>query len=164
MAQEVSSISRKDVVSFAVVMFSVLQRLTLTRVCVRVPPLLAIRRAMSCWWWELGGQQRELVSHWQNRALCSPHLAVNVCTSRDTRVCFYVQSCAHPCRVRAMSWDSVKSNVFGRCPKICWFLVFFESWSIFLRIQIYSFGSPHARERAGFALSNTLPSSTAGCS
>lgn len=47
--------------SFEAVMFTVLQRLTLTRVCVRVPPLVASCRAVSCWWWELGGQ-RELVS------------------------------------------------------------------------------------------------------
>lgn len=95
----------------------------------------------------------------------APHcMSVNVCTSRDAWVCLYLQSCADPCRVRAMSSDSVKSNIFARWPEICWFLVFFESWSIFLRIQIYSFGSSHAREGAGFALLNTLPSSTARCS
>lgn len=70
----------------------------------------------------------------QNCALCSSHLAVNVCTSRDTWVGLYLQSCTHPCRVSAMFWDSVKSNTFARWPEICWFLVFFESWSIFLRI------------------------------
>lgn len=39
-----------------------------------------------------------------------------------------------------------------------------DSWSISLRIQIYSFGSSHTRETSGFAQSNTLPSCTAGCS
>lgn len=110
---------------------------------------------------ELGGQQRELVSHRQNCALCSPRVAVNACTSRDTWVCLYLQSCTNPCRMRAMSWDSVKSPKYLHVGlKFVGFCSLFESWSIFLKIQIYSIGSSNARE----SWICTLPSSTAGCS
>lgn len=126
-------------------------RLTWTRVCVRVPPSVVSYRAVSCWWEELAGQQGELISLWQNHELCSPHLAVDVCASRDTGVCLYLQSGAQPCRWK--QGERVKGNIFACWPENCQFVgAFFKSWSVFLSIQVYSFGSTHARERVGFTL------------